>query len=371
MTLAALLVVAALVFALLVAGLDPQKWRRTLRRRVRGPAWYRILREETGAVDTTALRGPTVAFGDTVTGRTAANAHQDLVVSFPQGVTDYQIVTALTTTRFVDLSPIPGALVQIDATVATGDIAVTSAGVTTATALAGEVTWIFCTPQGLWRLLQGDTGDQGPLFTSVLAKGMVDANQANLAAFAVNSAATDGLTYAQGDIVVLNKQTTVAENGPYIVGAVVAGNAPLTRPAWWATGSVIPDHFNFQLAAGGTLYGGLVLTSTAGAAKVVGTDDPILLFRQVNARVTAAMTGYTTVKGLGAITHTAGGDINIANVPGVDFTKMVPQTSVNAVAFFIAVNSVTSATVLRVVATNITTGVNGDQAVDVTCNLAV
>jgi hypothetical protein len=167
----------------------------------------------------------------------------------------------------------------------------------------------------------------GPTFSSVLARGQVDANVPNLASFAVAGAGRDGITYVAGDTVVLNKQTTVAQNGPYIVGTVVAGNAPLTRPSWWPIGSTIPSSFEFKLGEDGTLYGGLTLYVTAGSGNIVDTDDPALFFREVGAVVQSGV-GTTFVKGLSGFTFPAAGKTDIAlTTPGVDFTNCSIQVT--------------------------------------------
>src|SRR5262245_50683244 len=58
-------------------------------------------------------------------------------------------------------------------------------------------------------------------------RGVVDADVADLEAFTV--AGNDGLTYAEGQRVFLAAQSTGAQIGIYVVGAVDAGVAPLTR----------------------------------------------------------------------------------------------------------------------------------------------
>lgn len=58
-------------------------------------------------------------------------------------------------------------------------------------------------------------------------RGASTANIANLAAFTV--AAVDGLTYVEGERILLKDQGAGAENGIYVVGTVAGGLAPLTR----------------------------------------------------------------------------------------------------------------------------------------------
>lgn len=65
--------------------------------------------------------------------------------------------------------------------------------------------------------------------------GVVTSNVGTLSSFTV--ASTD-LTFVAGDQVLLVNQTTASQNGPYVVGTVTTGTAPLTRPDWWAAGTV-------------------------------------------------------------------------------------------------------------------------------------
>jgi len=113
-------------------------------------------------------------------------------------------------------------------------------------------------------------------------RGVVDSNISNLAAFAVSQ---DGITYAAGDVVLLCKQTTAAQNGPYVVGTV-STTAPLTRPNWWAAAKVIPLGTVFEAGYEGTLYGGSSWKSSATKGAVVDTNDPVLYPRVVKGTAT-------------------------------------------------------------------------------------
>ena len=113
-------------------------------------------------------------------------------------------------------------------------------------------------------------------------RGVVDSNVSSLAAFVISQ---DGITYAAGDIVLLCKQTTAAQNGPYLVGTV-STTAPLTRPNWWAAAKVIPEGTVFEVGYGGTLYGGSSWKSSAAKAAVVDTNDPVLYPRVVKGTAT-------------------------------------------------------------------------------------
>jgi hypothetical protein len=127
------------------------------------------------------------------------------------------------------------------------------------------------------------------------ARGVVIANQAALATFTV---ANNGITYVQNDIVLLTAQTTAAENGPYIVGVVAAGVAPLTRPDGWQTGDAIPAGFVIEVGAGNTLLPSSSWKAMVVAGKIVGTDDPKFYPRHVKATVTLA--GNPAIYALGA-----------------------------------------------------------------------
>ena len=134
---------------------------------------------------------------------------------------------------------------------------------------------------------------------SVHVRGVVDSNVANLAAFAgvTGGTAVNGVTYVAGDIVLLVKQTTAAENGFYIVGAVSGGAAPLTRPSWWAHGATIPQGFVAEVGIEDTAYPGSTWKALcATATKVVDTDDPVFYPRVVKGVATLVL----GVKALGS-----------------------------------------------------------------------
>jgi hypothetical protein len=97
----------------------------------------------------------------------------------------------------------------------------------------------------------------------------------SLSAFTVGTN-TDGITYVEGDVVLLVGQTSAAANGPYVVGAV-ATTAPLTRPAWWPAAGYVPVGAIIELGGEGTLRGGMsyksfVITATV----VIDTTTPLL-----------------------------------------------------------------------------------------------
>lgn len=72
------------------------------------------------------------------------------------------------------------------------------------------------------------------------ARGVTTSNM-SISAFVGVSGGTpqDGVTYAQGDVVLLSTQTTTSQNGLYVVGVVAAGTAPLTRHPMMFTGDIL------------------------------------------------------------------------------------------------------------------------------------
>lgn len=264
---------------------------------------------------------------------------------------DY-VVTVSGGVDVIAAPPMKGLLLVIDNRASAKDVFVAPTtgvlppGTSQAQVLAGTMQLVLGDGSG-WRLVpdSGTGGGASPTFTSALARGMVDANVPALATFAVAGAGRDGITYVQGDIVVLNFQTTVAQNGPYVVGAVGGGTAPLTRPPWWAAGSTIPSDFNFNLGSEGTVYGGLVLRTTV-AGKVVDTDDPVLLFRSVGCQVNSgAGPTFAVTKGFTTVVRNAQGDYTLTGGPGCDFTKSaLAFTKIPAVAGLIGAWNVTALT---------------------------
>lgn len=141
---------------------------------------------------------------------------------------------------------------------------------------------------------------QGGTFTSTIAassvsrqagvvhsaRGVVTANVASLSAFTV--AGNDGLTYAEGERVLLAKQSTGSQDGIYVVGAVGGGAAPLTRAADWAAAAVLPAGSRVVISEGDAWKGSTWFASVAGDV-TVGTTSPAMCPERVKG-VTAAMT---------------------------------------------------------------------------------
>lgn len=122
-------------------------------------------------------------------------------------------------------------------------------------------------------------------------RGVVYANVASLAAFTV---ADNGITYVEGDRVLLAAQSTGAQNGVYVVGAVATGTAPLTRATDMPAALVLPLGSIVETGPEGTYYANsswkATATTTGGA--VIGTNDPLFYPRVWRQTITLASGTY-------------------------------------------------------------------------------
>lgn len=137
--------------------------------------------------------------------------------------------------------------------------------------------------------------------TSRVARGVVTANVASLAAFTGvtgGSAFDTGVTCVAGDVVLLVNQTTPAQNGVYIVGTVAAGTAPLTRHPEFAAALPIELGTVIQVGAEGTLYGGSMWKAMTTGVKIWGTDDPN--FYPKTCQGTVTLGGNPSIKAVGS-----------------------------------------------------------------------
>lgn len=142
-------------------------------------------------------------------------------------------------------------------------------------------------------------------------RGLITANIADLAAFTV--AGNDGLTYAEGERVYLNGQSTGAEKGPYVVGVVASGTAPLTRAGDWAAAAVIPSGTLVVVDAGTSNGNSLWMINNAGDV-TVATTTPVLEEIASKARLLALLALTTTGNGASLLgIEDAGGYITAAN----------------------------------------------------------
>lgn len=108
----------------------------------------------------------------------------------------------------------------------------------------------------------------------IYARNAVIANVANLSAYTVTSNASlnDATLNVQGDVVLLAAQSTAAQNGAYVVGAVAAGSAALTRHPAMPSGQTLPSAFQVNVSEG-TVFKNTQWIATASGAPVVGTSD--------------------------------------------------------------------------------------------------
>lgn len=169
-------------------------------------------------------------------------------------------------------------------------------------------------------------------------RGVVVADVADLDAFTV--AGNDGLTYTAGQIVLLANQTTATEDGPYVVGTVAAGVAPLTRPSWWADGSVQGRGAEFRINEG-TSWAGTVWYATLAGAVTVGTSSPDLYPRRHSVTTGAMVAGVISVSTMwlrtgGTVNHSrttlggSAGHIAISTLTAGDGDGVVTLTSSSA-----------------------------------------
>lgn len=86
----------------------------------------------------------------------------------------------------------------------------------------------------------------------------------NVAALATFTVAQDGVTGVAGETVLLVNQTSASQNGPYVIGTVGGGTAPLTRPTWFPAAAVVRGGFSFFVNEGTQGANGLWVSKTAG-----------------------------------------------------------------------------------------------------------
>ena len=139
------------------------------------------------------------------------------------------------------------------------------------------------------------------------ARGVVTAAE-TLATFDSVTGGTirDGVTYVQGDLVLLVGQATKSQNGLYVVGAVSSGSAPLTRSPDFLTGTVFAksDVQVCEVGPEGTLFANTLWKITTTGPITVDTTNHDWYPRQVTQ----------------AVTLTAG-TVTVSNVPVLSSTK--------------------------------------------------
>lgn len=170
------------------------------------------------------------------------------------------------------------------------------------------------------------------------ARMVVTANVASLANFAGvtggSSTNSDGVLAVAGDIVLLAAQTTAAQNGPYVVGTVGGGVAPLTRPAWYTTGSTQPGGAQINVGGEGTVFKNTTWKAFVAAdTYVVDTTDG--KWYPISVTFTAALqsgtltAGASNTSGAPAVMPIFSANTNIAIVRK---TASTPSATVNGYA---------------------------------------
>lgn len=188
--------------------------------------------------------------------------------------------------------------------------------------ISGQV-YVQLGASSLYRTNPGASSGSSGSSIPYAARGVGPAsNVASLAAFTV--AGNDGITYVAGDVVFLYAQTTASQNGPYVVGTVTTGTAPLTRPDWYATGSTQSVARNYTFGTEGTLYSGASFKPTfAGSSYVVDTANPAFFPLRVSQQITLAA-GTATIANV---------PIRLANRVGVFFTRITPANATTTVTY--------------------------------------
>lgn len=139
-------------------------------------------------------------------------------------------------------------------------------------------------------------GSSKPIGIVHRARGVVNTAQ-TLSAFTsvTGGSIVDGITYVQGDVVLLVQQASKSQNGLYVVGPVASGSAPLTRTADFATGYTFAasDSPMCELGPEGTLFHSTLWKITTTGAITVDTTNHDWFPRQVTQTVTLT-TGFVT-----------------------------------------------------------------------------
>jgi hypothetical protein len=123
----------------------------------------------------------------------------------------------------------------------------------------------------------------------------------NLASFAGISTTFDGLTLVEGDRILVAAQSTPAQNGIYVVGAVAGGVATWARAADFVADAVIPGECLFVVDAGTIGANRIYKTTNAGAITVATTS---LAFALVSTPQSVSQAA-TALSGAGAVAITA------------------------------------------------------------------
>lgn len=160
-------------------------------------------------------------------------------------------------------------------------------------------------PTGVGQIAVG-VGFSSPYATNPLlssntrfrARNVVTTNVATptgAGAYTVASASTnDNVLNVAGDVIILSAQTTPAQNGPWVVGAVATGTAALTRPDWWASGSSQLTGQQIRVGGEGSVFKNTLWHAMhASDSVVIDTTDPQFFPLEVSGQSTLVAGTFT------------------------------------------------------------------------------
>jgi len=153
------------------------------------------------------------------------------------------------------------------------------------------------------------------------ARGCVLTNMSTTA-FVV---AQNGVTYVEGDVVLLCGQTTTHQNGPWTVGPV-SGTAALSRPSWWAAGKIIPVGTVFEVGPTNTLLAGSTWKCFCAKGAIVGTDNPAMWPRDIKG--TAQLVAGTVTLG-----NSSGIFLKSTTESSVQITRNTANATANTITY--------------------------------------
>lgn len=142
----------------------------------------------------------------------------------------------------------------------------------------------------------------------------------SLVAYDVSAANNNGVLLVEGNVVLLNKQNTLSENGPWVVGTVAAGLAPLSRPSWFKSGETLNGIVNIQVSGeptapasfAGWAFSKWLIANIAGGSIIV--DTSLIIPAPAIIKGKATLVAGSAVITLQATALGAGGSASIPTV---------------------------------------------------------
>lgn len=145
-------------------------------------------------------------------------------------------------------------------------------------------------------------------------------------------ATNDGVTNVAGDVVILTRQATAAQNGPYVVGTVTTGVAPLTRPDWFPAGSTQKSGVFISVGGEGTVFKNTVWTSMVAANSFVVDTTDGQFYPDIVSGQTALASGTFTISTVPVFSVKSGVLLDRVQIGGTLTTtaSYAPQTAAGA-----------------------------------------